>query len=73
MFVDLWILSLFSILFGVCAVWNFRRGRDIGIAETLVSLSFDKIIKITPNGEIVSYDDPKNVSKTVEIVGIEKL
>lgn len=68
MFVDIWVLSMFSVLFGICAVWNYKRGKQIGVAETIVSLAMDKIIKITPNGEIVSYDNPKNVSKNVEIV-----
>lgn len=68
MFVDFWVLSLFSILFGVCAVWNFKRGKQIGTAETIVSLAIEKIIKITPNGEIVSYDNPKNISKSVGII-----
>lgn len=68
MFVDLWVLSLFSVLFGICAVWNHNRGKQIGVAETIVSLAMDKIIKITPTGEIVSYDNPKNISKNVEII-----
>lgn len=68
MFVDIWVLSLFSILFGICAVWNYRRGKQIGVAETIVSLAVEKIIKITPEGEIASYDNPKNVSKIVGII-----
>jgi hypothetical protein len=72
MFVDLWILSLFSILFGICAVWNHHRGRSMGIAETLVALTAEKIIKITSDGSIASYDNPKNVSKHVGIYGLDK-
>lgn len=68
MFVDIWILSIFSVLFGICAVWNYNKGKRIGTAETIVSLAMDKIIKITANGEIVSYDNPKNISKNVGIV-----
>jgi len=68
MFVDIWVLSLFGILFGICAVWNYNRGKQIGVAETIVSLAIEKIIKITPNGEIASYDKPKKISKTVGIV-----
>lgn len=71
MFVDIWVLSLFSILFGICAVWNYHRGRSMGIAETLVTLTAEKIIKITPDGSIVSFDNPRNVSKHVGITGLD--
>ena len=67
MFVDLWVLSLFSILFGICAVWNYKRGLNVGVAETLVALAMEKIIKITPEGNIVSFDNPKNISKNVTV------
>lgn len=72
MFVDLWVLSLFSILFGICAVWNYHKGRSVGIAETIVSLTIEKIIKIKADGTIVSYNNPKNVSKKVGIYGLDE-
>ena len=72
MFVDLWVLSLFSVLFGICAVWNFHKGRSRGIAETIVSLSIEKIIKITPEGNITAFDNPSKVSEHVGIYGLDK-
>ena len=40
MFVDLWVVSIFSILFGVCAVWNRMRGIHVGIEKTLDKPTF---------------------------------
>lgn len=54
MFVDLWIVSLFSLLFGFCAVFNYKLGVRRGIEGTLVVLQNEKIIKV--NGEsVVTY------------------
>ena len=72
MFVDFWILSLFSILFGICAIWNYRRGLNMGVAETLVALASEKIIKITPEGNITAFDNPSKISNNVGIFGLDK-
>jgi len=54
MFVDLWVVCIFSILFGVCAVWNYTRGLHIGVEKTLDKLLEDKIIRIV-NDRVVRY------------------
>ena len=54
MFVDLWVVSIFSILFGVCAVWNRMRGIHVGIEKTLDKLVEDRIIRIV-NDRVVRY------------------
>lgn len=75
MFVDLWVLSLFSILFGICAVWNHKRGyylgNQAGIAETLVTLSVEKFIKVRADGKVALYNNPKQVSKYLHITGLD--
>lgn len=51
MFIDLWIVCLFSLLFGACAYINYNRGIKKGIEATLTVLEDQKIIRI--NGEDV--------------------
>lgn len=51
MFIDLWIVCLFSLLFGACAYINYNRGIRKGIETTLLVLEDQKIIRI--NGEDV--------------------
>lgn len=46
MFVDLWIVSIFSLLFGACAVINFKMGVRQGIRGTLCVLEQEKIITV---------------------------
>jgi hypothetical protein len=46
MFVDIWIVALFSFLFGACAVYNYNRGITRGIEGTLDMLEKEKIIII---------------------------
>jgi hypothetical protein len=50
--VDVWIISLFAVLFGACAVINYRLGVSKGVEGTLNVLIDQKIIKV--NGDIVS-------------------
>lgn len=52
MYVDFWILSLFSVLFGICAVWNRKRGLQEDVQGTLELLKELKIIEIE-NDEII--------------------
>lgn len=54
MFVDLWIVSLFSLLFGACAVINFRLGVNKGVEGTLTVLADRKIIAVVDD-EVVPY------------------
>jgi hypothetical protein len=51
MFIDLWIVCIFSLLFGACAYINYNRGIKKGIEATLTVLEEQKIIRI--NGEDV--------------------
>ena len=51
MFIDLWIVCLFSLLFGACAYINYNRGVEKGVEGTLAVLQREKIIVI--NGEDV--------------------
>jgi hypothetical protein len=51
MFVDLWIVGIFSLLFGACAYINYNRGIKRGIEATLTVLEQEKIIRI--NGDDV--------------------
>jgi len=51
MFIDFWIICLFSLLFGACAIINYNMGVRRGIAGTLHVLEKEKII--TLNGEDV--------------------
>lgn len=46
MFVDLWIVSLFSLLFGACAYINYNMGVKKGIETTLFILEEQKVIQI---------------------------
>lgn len=54
MFVDIWIVGLFSLLFGACAWWNYSSGVLRGVETTLQVLQDQKIIKIEEQG-IVPY------------------
>lgn len=54
MFVDIWVLSLFSLLFGVCAWWNRTAGLRDGIEGTLNTLLDNNIIEMNGN-EVVPY------------------
>jgi uncharacterized membrane protein YeiB len=55
MFIDLWIVCLFSLLFGACAYINYNRGIEKGVEDTLAVLQREKIIVI--NGEdILPYN-----------------
>lgn len=54
MFVDLWILSLFAILFGLCAYFSSKSGQKHGAILVLQTLIDQKIIKIHDN-KIVPY------------------
>jgi len=54
MFVDLWIVSLFSLLFGACAVINYKLGVHRGVEGTLDLLVDQKIIKVVDD-KVVSY------------------
>lgn len=49
MYVDVWILALFSLLFGACAYINYNMGVKKGVEATLTVLESEKIIVI--NGE----------------------
>jgi hypothetical protein len=51
MFIDLWIVCIFSLMFGACAYINYNRGVKKGVEGTLVVLQREKIIRI--NGEDV--------------------
>lgn len=51
MFIDLWIVCIFSLLLGACAYINYNRGIKKGIEATLTVLEEQKIIRI--NGEDV--------------------
>ena len=51
MFIDFWIVCIFSLLFGACAYINYNRGIKKGIEKTLLVLEEQKIIRI--NGEDV--------------------
>lgn len=44
MFIDLYIVCLFSVLFGICAWWNFSAGVRRGIEATLAVLEKEKVI-----------------------------
>lgn len=46
MFIDLWIVVIFSLLFGACAYINYNRGVRKGIEATLTVLEKEKIIRI---------------------------
>lgn len=46
MFIDLWIVSLFSLLFGACAYINYNMGIRKGVEATLSVLEQEKIIRI---------------------------
>ena len=61
MFIDIWIVCLFSILFGICAVINYRLGVLRGIDATLTVLADDKIITIEDD-KIVPYKNKKHIS-----------
>jgi hypothetical protein len=54
MFIDIWIVSLFSLLFGICAVINFRLGVNKGVQGTLTFLADQKIISVVDD-EVVPY------------------
>lgn len=54
MFVDIWIVGLFSLLFGFCAWWNFTSGVKRGIETTLFVLEKEKVISIVAEG-VVPY------------------
>jgi hypothetical protein len=57
MFVDLWIVALFSLLFGGCAWWNYRKGVTDGITTTLNVLLDDKVIDVIGD-KIVPHKEP---------------
>lgn len=44
----------------------------MGVAETLVALASEKIIKITPEGNITAFDNPSKISNNVGIFGLDK-
>lgn len=56
MYVDLWIVALFSCLFGFCAVFNYTIGRRKGILDTLLLLESEKVIMVV-NDEVVPYKE----------------
>jgi hypothetical protein len=60
MFVDLWIVALFSLLFGGCAWCNYRKGVTDGITTTLNVLMDDKVISVV-NDKIVPYKKGKKI------------
>jgi hypothetical protein len=60
MFVDLWIVALFSLLFGGCAWWNYRKGVTDGITTTLNVLMDDKVISVVDD-KIVPYKKGKKL------------
>jgi hypothetical protein len=59
MFVDLWIVSLFSLLFGACAYINYNMGLRKGIEATLDVLENDKIIMMHGD-QVVPYREGEN-------------
>lgn len=67
MFVDLWIVSLFSILFGICAWWNHREGVKKGIQGTLTVLENEKIIMMKGD-QVYPYREAKRYKKGVKNV-----
>ena len=58
MFVDIWILAIFSLVVGLCAVWNRYRGFRDGVIGTVEALEDQNIIKIADDGEILPYRKP---------------
>jgi hypothetical protein len=58
MFVDIWVLALFSLLFGVCAWTSRSAGVKAGEVEILRRLHDAKIIMLE-NGRIVPYSNKK--------------
>jgi hypothetical protein len=61
MFIDLWIVGIFSLLFGACAWWNYRNGINDGIRATLAVLADDKIIAVE-NDKVVPYKKKRTQS-----------
>jgi hypothetical protein len=59
MFVDLWIVGIFAILVGICAVWNRNIGYREGIQDTVEQMLEDKLIGISGN-KIVPYRNTEN-------------
>lgn len=49
MFVDLWILSLFSLLFGACAYFSRKSGERAGAMLLLKTLIEQNVIMIKDN------------------------
>jgi hypothetical protein len=60
MFIDLWIVSLFSLLFGACAYINYNMGIRRGIEGTLDMLVDQKIITLEDD-EVLPYKGENNV------------
>jgi len=65
MYVDFWILGLFAILVGFCAVWNRNIGIQMGIEGTLQKLIDEKIIRIVGDEVIPCTRQKKRRSKYV--------
>ena len=60
MFIDLWIVCIFSLLFGACAYINYNMGIRRGIEGTLDMLVDQKIITLEDD-EVLPYRGENNV------------
>lgn len=54
MFVDIWILSIFAVLFGTCAGWSRYTGYRSGVKDTIQHMINDRFISIV-NNRVVAY------------------
>ena len=54
MFLDIWMIVILALLFGVCAFWNHRKGFHDGAKDILQNLFDNKIIMVV-DGEVVPY------------------
>ena len=55
MYLEPWMLGTLALTFGICAVWNYRKGIRMGAFNTLEVLENDKIIMIDTVGNIKPY------------------
>ena len=58
MFLEPWMLGTLAITFGICAVWNYKKGMKTGAFSTLDMLENDRVIMIDNAGNIRPYAAP---------------
>lgn len=66
MFLELWMLAILVLAFGLCGYTSTRIGYNMGARVILSILCNRKIVYITKDGEIVPYRKEFDVKNSVD-------